>query len=79
MAARLVPIGDPSDFRLPAIRALFEEAFPPSERKPTAFLADVIRRRDYELLAFEEGDTLVAFAVVFTFRQLLDHPDRNAL
>jgi hypothetical protein len=59
-------IDSDSDWRFVEVAALFESAFPPSERKPLAFLSEVLSRGDYTLLAQSEGQDLVGFSILFT-------------
>jgi hypothetical protein len=59
-------IDSDTDWRFVEVAALFESAFPSSERKPTAFLSEVLSREDYTLLAQSEGRNLVGFSILFT-------------
>lgn len=50
---------------LAAVRAIYEAAFPPSERKPSAFLADAAAHGPYELLVARGGGEVLGFALVY--------------
>jgi GNAT superfamily N-acetyltransferase len=51
---------------LAAVTAIYEEAFPPSERKPSSFLDDAVAREDYEMLVARTGDDVAAFALTYS-------------
>ncbi len=59
------PVAEVSDWRFAPVAALYEAAFPASERKPPAFLREVIERDDYALLASSAGGELLGFAIRF--------------
>ncbi|RJX68107.1 N-acetyltransferase [Tsuneonella suprasediminis] len=62
---QVTPISDGGDWRFAPIAELYERAFPPSERKPTAFLNDVVVRSDYVLLAATIAEEIAGFSVLY--------------
>ncbi|MGI9376934.1 MAG: GNAT family N-acetyltransferase [Tsuneonella suprasediminis] len=60
-----IPITDAGDWRFAPIAELYERAFPPSERKPEAFLNDVVVRSDYVLFAATIGEEIAGFSVLY--------------
>jgi ribosomal protein S18 acetylase RimI-like enzyme len=54
-----------TDPALDAVRRIYEQTFPASERKPTRCLDEMIGREDYAILVAEIEAIVVGFAVVF--------------
>lgn len=50
---------------LAAAGFIYEDAFPPEERKPLRFLAEAVARPDYEVLVLAVGARVVGLAVVY--------------
>lgn len=62
---QVTPISDGGDWRFAPITELYERAFPPSERKPTAFLNDILACTDYVLLAATVAEEIAGFSVLY--------------
>ncbi|QSB44460.1 GNAT family N-acetyltransferase [Tsuneonella flava] len=62
---QVTPITDGGDWRFAPIADLYQRAFPASERKPAAFLNDVVARSDYVLLAASIGEDVAGFSVLY--------------
>ncbi|MDO3412529.1 GNAT family N-acetyltransferase [Saccharibacillus sp. CPCC 101409] len=56
---------------LPAIRSLYESAFPPNEKAPLAILLHKARKDFVDFLAFYDGDVQAGFAYLVAERDLV--------
>ena len=64
-AYRVEPLGPRDASKLAAVAAIYESAFPPSERKPPGFLADASKRPEYSVLTILAGERVAGMAVVY--------------
>lgn len=58
-------VTDPRSPVFAEILALYANAFPSSERKPTQFLSDVLVREDYRIFMLADQESLIGFGVIF--------------
>jgi ribosomal protein S18 acetylase RimI-like enzyme len=67
MPLSIFRVTDPTAEAFAALVSLYEEAIPPSERKPAAAIRAMIDNSRYIVLLAQEDDRIVGFAISFQF------------